>query len=302
MPMVSFQVCRLAAMLAMLVLAAMPARAQQVDFHMVYDLAKRSAAAYEKPRDIREQYPAAVRIAKPGNAQVLYFLEVDHARRRQVLTVRGSANQTNMDEDMDTHEAFDARLGVRVHAGFDRVSQVLYDDLAQHLVPGYATFLTGHSLGGAVAGVLSGYLSRDGHSIAGVITFGQPKFTNVEGVRAYASIPLLRITYQNDVVPMLPSATADPKHGAYAHAGPELVVLQGPYYSWLYAGVATARSVKEFEDYAATASLPDHHIHFYLAGIQAKLNGATPVPFGQRRKYITRHRPAGTFDPGSDHR
>lgn len=278
------------------------AAAQGVDFHFIYDFARRSAVAYDTPKEIRYAFPQARRIAVPGGSDVLYFLEVDHDRRRQVVTVRGSANQQNMNEDMDTHEAFDRALGVRVHRGFDRVAVALYADMRPHLESGYATWLTGHSLGGAVAAVLAGYMLRDGHDLDGIVTFGQPKFTNLDGVRAYRGVPMLRIVYQNDVVPMLPSATADPKHGAYAHAGPEVIVLQGPYYSYLDAHDATRLSVKELETHLGTASLPDHHMHYYVTGVQAKLNGARQVPFSQRRQHIKRHRPIGTYNPGRDHK
>lgn len=281
---------------------ARPAIAQDIDFRFIYDFARRSAIAYDTPKEIRYAYPDARRIAVPGGKDVLYFLEVDHDRRRQVVTVRGTVNQHNMSEDMDTHEAFDRTLGVRVHRGFDRVAGALYSDMRPHLRAGYATWLTGHSLGGAVAGVLAGYLLHDGHDIDGVVTFGQPKFTNLDGVQAYRSVAMLRIVYQNDVVPMLPSSNSDPKHGAYAHAGPEVIVLQGPYYSYLDAHDATRLSVKEFERYMGAASLPDHHIHYYLTGVQAKLNGARRVPFSQRRKHIVRHRPVGTYNPARDHR
>jgi thioesterase domain-containing protein len=58
----------------------------------------------------------------------------------------------------------------------------VFNDLKSHLKPGYKTYVTGHSLGGAVAAILTIYLIEDGVQVERVVTFGQPRFTTTDGI------------------------------------------------------------------------------------------------------------------------
>ena len=71
-----------------------------------------------------------------------------------------------------------------MHRGFRTAAEAIYGDVKPRLRPGYTTYLTGHSLGGAVAAILGTYLLDDEVKIGGILTFGQPKFTNRAGANA----------------------------------------------------------------------------------------------------------------------
>jgi hypothetical protein len=161
--------------------------------------------------------------------------------------------------------------------------------LKPHLKPGYEIYLTGHSLGGAVAGLLAIYLHEDGYKIGAVVTFGQPKFTNEAGVAEYGHLPVVRVVDQNDVVAMLPDST---KSGnvQFAHMGTEVNILSGPYYALLPPAEATRKSIDQFADDATLISVPDHKIAWYLANLESKLKGAQRVKYADREQYVVRHK------------
>ena len=196
-----------------------------VQFSTLLGFAERASTAYESPAAIAKAYPNTTRIATPGGASVLYFIETDHGERIHIVTVRGTADAMNDSEDRDTHERFDPVLGIKVHRGFDIVTQDILTDLKPHLKPGYTVTLTGHSLGGAVACLLGMYLHHEGGKVGRIYTFGQPKVTNITGSRKYAHLDVTRIVTPKDMVPLVPPL--DPMDlmtmDIYWHRGTELV-------------------------------------------------------------------------------
>jgi len=177
-----------------------------------------------------------------------------------------------------------------MHSGFRTAAEAIYRDVKPHLKRGYTTYLTGHSLGGAVAAILGIYLRDDKVKLGGIYTFGQPKFTNVAGVKAYRNLPLLRVIYQNDTVVLLPDET---KQGGqvFAHIGPAINLLSGPYYVYASAQQTLQISQGSFRKFFSLISVQDHHMKWYLEGLREKLDGATRVSFEDRNKYIVRHKP-----------
>jgi hypothetical protein len=101
-----------------------------------------------------------------------------------------------------------------------------------------ALFITGHSLGAAMAAMAAVYLADDlllhrrfRDKLRGVYTFGQPMIGGHDLVAACSTDPLLRDgmfrhVYGNDVVPHTPAAPS----GAFEHFGREFHSVQGA--SW----------------------------------------------------------------------
>lgn len=261
----------------------------RIDFEQLYHFARKAADTYQETGAIRDRHPGVSWIATPGHNNVLYFIETDDARRTHTIAVRGTVDDTNWQLDMDTHGAFDEKAGVLVHRGFNTVARTIYVDAASRLNPAYSTWLTGHSFGGVVAAILATYLDRDGYSIAGVYTFGQPKFTNAEGVRRYFHLPILRVVYQNDAVAMLPDAVKS-GNARFVHLGPEIVLLNGPYFCYLDEAEAAHKSVRAFSRGMTFSSLPDHKMKWYLQDLSDKLKAARAVPYAKRQQYVKRHR------------
>jgi triacylglycerol lipase len=250
-----------------------------VNFDELYAYANRSKTAYASEAVIRSQYPATIRINAPGKSDVRYFLEQDDKAKTEYITVRGTADRKNFTEDLDIKTTNDPKSGIPVDKGFDLVAQAIYKDVKPFLKPGYKTYVTGHSLGGAIAALLTLYIIEDGGKVERVVTFGQPKFTTPAGVKRLGSLPITRVVDENDIVPMLPP-------GSYEHAGPELILLEGPRYVFLPSHDADRLSVGELWRTLSEDNLRDHHMDNYLNRLSTKTKGAVEVAYNQREQFV----------------
>jgi triacylglycerol lipase len=258
-----------------------------IDFVDIYAYAERSNTAYEDKKAIKSKYPLTIRINSPDATEVRYFLERDDKTHTQFVTVRGTHTNKNLAEDLDITVREDRKFDIPVHAGFDAAARAVYNDLKSHLKPGYKTYVTGHSLGGAVAAILAIYLIEDGVQVERVVTFGQPRFTTIDGVKRLGFLPLTRIVDENDIVPMVaPSAYTDPKFGPYDQVGPEVILLEGPDFVYLPSHDAARIDLGEFWRSLSFADLKDHEMQKYLRRIASKATRATQVPYNQREKYV----------------
>jgi hypothetical protein len=280
-------------LLVMSPLSRSPAVAQNsppINFKLIYQAAQLARHAYDKKSTILVRYGAKItRVATPGNTKVQYVLLHDHQRRTQIIAVRGTVSDANWKLDRDKRIVRDGRAGVRLHRGFRRAAGTIYRDVKPLLDPAYTTYLTGHSLGGAVAAILGIYLWDDAFKLGGIYTFGQPKFTNLQGATTYRNLPILRVVYQNDTVPLLPDQTRGDKQ-QFVHIGPVLNLLTGPYYLYGAAKQATQFSKRSFRKMLFQISLPDHKMKWYLQSLRDKQAGAKRVRFRDRNRHITRHK------------
>lgn len=261
----------------------------KIDFAEVYDSAGRAKSAYSEESAIRAQYPQTTRVASPGKTDVTYFLEQNDKTQVQYVSVRGTANDVNFQEDLDIAIRTDKKLDIPVHAGFDLAAHVIYDDMKPFLKPKYKTYLTGHSLGGAIAAILAIYMVEDGYQVQKVTTFGQPRFTTAAGVERLSMLPILRVVDENDVVPMVPPGTdIHPKYGTYEHVGPEVILLEGPRYVYLSRHDATRIAIGELWRSMSFADLDDHHMDKYMSRLATKMEGTIQVSYNNRERYMAR--------------
>jgi hypothetical protein len=192
----------------------------------------------------------------------------------------------NFSEDFDAAIRVDSFSRIPVHEGFARVADAIYSDVQPQLRRGYRTQLTGLSLGGAVAAVLAIQMTQSGYQVEKVVTFGQPRFTTVSGSRSLGYLPIVRIVDENDIIPMLPPDGAGRPGDAFAHAGPEVILHEGPRYSYVPGHDATRLATGELWRSVSIASLPDHDIKKYVARVYAKQKGPIQVPYNQREQFV----------------
>jgi predicted alpha/beta hydrolase family esterase len=142
-----------------------------------------------------------------------------------VLAFRGSEPKDGRDWITDFHfRPMEVMSGLSVHSGFWRaLNQVWLDKIMPNidLLRSKPLWITGHSLGGAIAVLAAMRLFRElpgGPTAQGVYTFGQPRASKLEFAAAYRASPLwdrtFRLINDEDVVSRVP-----PRVFKYCHVG-----------------------------------------------------------------------------------
>lgn len=130
-----------------------------------------------------------------------------------VLVFRGTGETTDWLTNLKfDHEKWPHGKG-RVHSGFKKALDVVWDPIAKAIAPLRGPlFITGHSLGGALATLAGARLGRDGVARA-TYAFGAPRVGNAEFAQNYpANMRLYRVVNDNDAVTVVPPASFGYKH------------------------------------------------------------------------------------------
>jgi len=213
------------------------------------------------------------------DSQVSYFL-VNH-KGVQTIAVRGTANLQNAMVDIDLALQPDAKLHITLHQGFAAAARAIYQDIKPYLDPTLPVQTTGHSLGGAIAVILSMYLTQDDYQVAQVVTFGQPKVTNVTGARQFSALPLTRLVTAKDIVPLVPpiSPLQIQDMDIYWHMGEEIILLDNHQYSETNGIKSMLRATKFTSSVPDEANLHAHKMSHYLRLIDQLLSDPVAVPY-----------------------
>jgi len=252
---------------------------EAVDFRELEHYALRSKAAYAPEEEIRRQFPNTTVVGIVDPIDVQYFVETDPASKTQTIAIRGTANKQNIRQDVQVVLVKDSVLGVVLHKGFRDDALKVLADLKPHLKEDHTVRVTGHSLGGAIALILTNYIFREGYKVDRLVTFGQPKVTDDKTNHTYKIAnpeykKITRVVRENDPIPMVP---ARPKYG---HVGSAVVLKEGPEYVFLDANDADRLSIGDFWRSFGDAHLKDHSMELYLTNIQGKIQaGAQQVAY-----------------------
>ena len=142
------------------------------------------------------------------------------------IAFRGTVNLRNWLVNLEVAmTGLDAN--VKVHAGFLKAADALLPQLIQALLPAGADksalkpiYVTGHSLGGALAALVAWALVRDGLPVVAVYTFASPRVGNAAWRKAYNAElgdKTYRVVAAGDAVPLVPGILA-----GYRHVGIEI--------------------------------------------------------------------------------
>jgi hypothetical protein len=247
--------------------------------------ARLADAAYESPSHIETVtkeygYQLDHRANLPVH-EVTYYLATNDAERRHVVAVRGTANVNNALVDIDIQLVDDEQTGIRLHRGFAAAAKGIYEKIKPKLNKDYEIRTTGHSLGGAVALILAMYLDSDGYRVDKVVTFGQPKVTNILGAKKFSDLDVWRVVTARDLVPVVPPLDpVDIKNlDIYWHLGQEIILLDETQYS-MTSGVESMLRAAGFLSRQLTQKNMQHHrMVSYLALIDQKQGKAQWVPY-----------------------
>jgi hypothetical protein len=186
-----------------------------------------------------------------------------------IIAFRGTADLRNWLTDLDYELT---RAGnFRVHRGFHEAVSAVQSDVSAKLGDARETrlWVTGHSLGGALAMLWALWAARRGHEIAGVYTFGQPRVGDAAFSHLYNSklkTRTWRSVHADDIVPRVPWLL-----GRYRHAGHEVFLGSMKPSSRILDPSILARLPSDLLHAARelrrgkVALLADHRVHAYLA-------------------------------------
>gem|GEM_PF-476536 len=255
---------------------------QQVDFVELEYYALRAEASYTSAEEIKRQFPDVTRVTTVDGIDVLYFLETDPRSKTQTITIRGTANNKNIWADAKVRLVSDKRLGFKLHSGFRDNTLKVHEDIKPYLKDEYEIRLTGHSLGGAMALILTNYLYREGYHVERLVTFGQPKVTDDKSDHHYRQAgsdykKITRVVRMVDPIPLVPPVGVVVRYG---HVGPELILKPGQDYVFLEAHEADRLSIGAFWRSFGSVHVKDHSMALYVQDIQEKIRiGARQVPY-----------------------
>ena len=211
-----------------------------------------------------------------------YFLATNDALKQQIIAVRGTSNIENAMVDAALELLPNKHTGIKLHQGFALSADLIYNSIKADLKQGYIIDTTGHSLGGAAALILAMYVDKDGLKMGKVITFGQPKVTNLNGSQRFAHLDVTRIVMPKDVVPLVPPF--DPvdianKFDIYWHLGTEVLLQQKNTYSQL-AGMQSMMRVTDFLNQTISEeNLQQHYMQLYIESLSRKLVNPERIPY-----------------------
>ncbi len=219
----------------------------------------------------------------PGYA-VTWFLAVNETEKTQVIVVRGTDNAENAFVDVALQLMPDEKLGIKLHQGFMQSASNVYQQVLPLLHKDYQIITIGHSLGGAIANILAMYLDVDKYNVEKVVTYGQPKVTNVSGTRKYAHLDVTRVVTPKDVVPLVPPL--DPVSmmnmmslDLYWHQGKEILLLDTNEYAVLEGRKSMMRAARFMETVPDEKNVQHHMMSEYLRRLGNKAAGAKQVPY-----------------------
>ena len=266
--------------------ATLPAHGQEViNFPNIREQAMLANVAYQSESEIRAlvesiDFELTLYHTIPG-IQVAFFLATSKATETQIVSIRGTSNIENAMVDVSLKLNVDADLGVSLHQGFAASAKRVYTELKPLLKPEYKIYITGHSLGGATALVLAMFLDKDQFKVEQVVTFGQPKVTNVSGANTIQHINLIRVVTPNDLVPLVP--LFDPLDinniDIFWHAGREVILLEDNQYAVLDGMDSMLRATKFTQKPLSEENLKNHQMSFYLNLIDARVTSVEQVPY-----------------------
>lgn len=273
---------------------------ESINFSFLLKCAQLCEQSYEAEDELEKIYGDKIVIKKalPQFGGWFFILE-EKTSKQLYIVVRGTPVPQNGYKNMlmgiltDVEFSFekDSLLQVDLHKGFRAEAREIFYSirpvLDEYQQKGYRFIITGHSLGGAVAGILMLYFEHYGYEPEATVTFGQPKFTNTKGMEKLRNHSLFRVSNAKDPVSYLPpSDMLDDYETGYRHFGEELVLFDSIFFSYLNKQEAEQGNVTSLVENIEDESVWEHQLELYINALTKKLETQEEVPFDTRKQYI----------------
>ena len=129
--------------------------------------------------------------------------EVKQDNGISIIIIRGTANNANVLSDVDVRLVDDARTGIKLHKGFRDAAVTIMQiiDTSTQYPLEHTVYVTGHSLGGAVAQIIGMWLHTRGKNVQ-IFSYGSPKVSNQ--VLSGGQPTHWRVVRRSDPIPFTP--------------------------------------------------------------------------------------------------
>lgn len=255
------------------------------DFTHFLNAAYIAQASYRTESDIKKVLLAQgyeIKVYKQVEGfSVAYVLATNKVTRHQLIAVRGTSNVENAVVDAAFVLVADKISGINIHQGFLLSARDIYQHILPEIKREYTTDFIGHSLGGATALILAMMFDAQGFDIGEVITFGQPKVTDVGGSLKFDHLNIKRIVTSKDVVPLVPPL--DPSDllslRIFWHQGIEILLLKDNQYAVLSGTNSMMRATSFLNQIPGEQHLNSHYMTSYIKQLKPKLKMPVEVEY-----------------------
>lgn len=255
------------------------------DFVHWLDAAHIAEATYEPKQELASVLKAQgyeiQQFQQVEGFSVAYVLATNAKTKQHLVAVRGTSNIENAIVDAAFVLVPDKLSGIDIHQGFLLSARDIYQQIQPELNPDFTINTVGHSLGGASALILGMMLDAQGYKIGEIITFGQPKVTNISGSRKFSHLNITRLVTPKDIVPLVPPL--DPmdlmKFSIFWHQGTEIVLFDNNQYSVLTGIDSMKRALNFLNDMPSEQHLANHFMSTYIKHLKNKIEQPVAVQY-----------------------
>lgn len=256
-----------------------------INFTQLYKYASLSKEAYQPSPVINQDASLKDYTITHSNSiegfMVSYFIATNDKTKTQIVSIRGTSNTENALVDLALQLTLDKHTNIRLHDGFSQTAWAIYQEIKPQLKDNYIISTTGHSMGGAAALILAMHLKTDDYHLGDVVTFGQPKVTNLAGANKFSQLNVIRVVTTKDIVPLVPPF--DPVDinnlDIYWHLGLEVILLEDENYAVTEGVESMLRAIKFTQEVISEENVKNHKISLYKNLIANKIDGSEQVPF-----------------------
>jgi len=216
-----------------------------------------------------------------------YVIATNDKTREHVIAVRGTSNVENIVVDAAFVLVPDKITGIDIHQGFLLSARDIYQQLQPQINPDYTVNTIGHSLGGAAALIIAMMFDAQGYTVGKVVTFGQPKVTNISGSRTFKHLDVKRLVTPKDIVPLVPPL--DPMEmmnlSIFWHQGTEIVLFKNNQYSVLTGIDSMMRATDFLNDMPSEQHISNHFMSTYISHLKSKQSIVEQVDYKSDFKF-----------------
>ena len=127
--------------------------------------------------------------------------EVKQENGITTIVIRGTANKSNVESDIDIRLVKDGRLGIYLHKGFRDASLGVMEIIDRDHTVENTVRITGHSLGGAISQIIGMWLHKRGKNVQ-IYSYGSPKVS--DQVLSGGQPTHWRVVRNSDPIPFTP--------------------------------------------------------------------------------------------------